>query len=286
MTDVDRLLALWILLSTSVARFAGAEPSLAPTRISPARQDGNGFLVHAVQTDFQSGTTEVRVLLPDSLDARRRHQCLYVLPVEAGNEDRYGDGLLEVKRLGLHNKHQLICVAPTFSTLPWYADHPSDPKIRQESYLLQVVVPLVDRTYPTGREAAGRWLVGFSKSGWGAFSLLLRHPDVFGTAAAWDAPFAVDQPIPFGMGPIFGSQENFEQYRITTLVKKNASLLGEKRRLIHLGYGNFRQHHESLEPLLVALHVPHVYRDGPKRAHVWGSGWLVDAVEAMVGEGK
>ena len=39
-------------------------------------------------------------------------------------------------------------VAPTFSHLPWYADHPTKPEIRQETYFLKVVVPFIDKTYP------------------------------------------------------------------------------------------------------------------------------------------
>ena len=34
-------------------------------------------------------------------------------------------------------------------------------------------------------DARGRMLVGYSKSGWGAFTLLLRHPGVFSRAAAY-----------------------------------------------------------------------------------------------------
>lgn len=270
-----------LLLGICVPWPARAQPAQPPATVSATRQESNDVRVHLLRSDFQAGPTEVRVLLPSSLDAQRRHRCLYVLPVEAARGSRYGDGLREIQRLGLHEKHRLICVGPTFSALPWYADHPSDSRVRQESYFLQDVVPLVDRTYPTRSEPAGRWLVGFSKSGWGAFSLLLRHPDVFGKAAAWDAPFAVDRPVSFGMGAIFATQENFEQYRITALVRRSAGRLGPEPRLIHLGYGNFREHHQSLERLLTELNVPHVYRDGPKREHTWSSGWLEEAVEAL-----
>ena len=106
--------------------------------------------------------------------------------------------------------------------MPWYADHPSDPEVRQESYFLKVVVPFVEQRVPGPADRDGRLLVGFSKSGWGAYSLLLRHPDHFGKAAAWDAPLMEQRPARFGMGPIFGTQENFEQYRITTLLDRQA----------------------------------------------------------------
>ncbi len=111
----------------------------------------------------------------------------------------------EVKKLDLHNKIGVIFVVPTFSHLPWYADHPTKPEVRQETYFVKVVVPFIDKTYPVKAEAAGRLLLGFSKSGWGAWSLLLRHPDLFSKAAAWDAPLMMDKPGKYGSGDIFGA---------------------------------------------------------------------------------
>jgi hypothetical protein len=93
---------------------------------SPAERNDQGFLLHRVESALQSGPTSIRVLLPDQIESGRRYPVLYVLPVEAGDGNRYGDGLLECKNHDLHNKHNVICVAPTFSDLPWYADHPSD----------------------------------------------------------------------------------------------------------------------------------------------------------------
>jgi hypothetical protein len=100
-------------------------------------------------------------------------------------------------------------VAPTFSHLPWYADHPTDKEIRQETYLLRVVLPLVERTYPVQSQLEGRLLIGFSKSGFGAWTLLLRHPEVFGRAAAWDAPLMMDRLGKYGTDGVFGTPENF-----------------------------------------------------------------------------
>ncbi len=74
----------------------------------------DGILVHSIQSDYQSGETRIRVLLPDVLEEGKRYRTLYVLPVESDDDPNYGDGLAEVKRHDLHNKHQLICVQPTF----------------------------------------------------------------------------------------------------------------------------------------------------------------------------
>ncbi len=272
------LFSIALLIVATVSGFSG---EVCQDRVGAASADEQGVLIHEVQSRYQAETTTIRVLLPDRFDSQERYNVLFVLPVEAHDDSRYGDGLLEIKQANLHNTHRLICVAPTFSHLPWYADHPNDPTIRQESYFVQLVVPFVDRTYPTHREPQGRLLVGFSKSGWGAFSLLLRHPDVFGKAAAWDAPLMKDLPNQFGMESIFGSQTNFEQYRVTALLKQQADKLGQEQRLVLLGYGNFRQHHLRIHKVMNELGISHAYRDGPQRTHHWDSGWLSEAVELL-----
>jgi len=274
------LFLLWSVPSLTGA--SGAESPAVEGHVSSARQDASGWLVHTVKSEFQAGETEIRVLVPDGPQSAQPYVTLYVLPVEAGDGRRWGDAQQEIRRHDLHNKHRLVCVYPTFSHLPWYADHPQQSTIRQESYFLRVVVPFVEQTYPVRKDPSGRLLVGFSKSGWGAFSLLLRHPDRFAKAAAWDAPLAMAQPNRFGMGEIFATQENFERYRITSLLKQRAKDLQTGSRLIHLGYGNFREQHLTVESLLEELHISRVFRDGPQRPHAWDSGWLPEAVKLLV----
>jgi S-formylglutathione hydrolase FrmB len=259
-----------------VATLLAASASAA----EPAR-DEHAFTVHQVQSPYEAGTTEVRVLLPDVLASNRKYPVVYVLPVERGRECRYGDGLEEIRRRDLANRFDAIFVAPTFSHLPWYADHPTDPAIRQETHLLEVVLPLVEKHYPADAAPAGRLLLGFSKSGYGAVALLLRHPDVFGKAAAWDAPLMMERPDRYGMNEIFGSQENFERYEISRLLEKSGPDLGAEPRLILLSYGNFREHHQQAHELMTRLGIAHQYRDGPQRKHDWHSGWVEEAVELL-----
>jgi S-formylglutathione hydrolase FrmB len=270
----------WFILALAAALVVVTNAIAASAdEISAAVKDEQGILVHSVVSPYQAGTTKINVLVPDKLGAGERCKVLYVLPVEAGDGQRWGDAMGEVLKHDLHNKYRLICVLPTFSHLPWYADHPSDDRIRQETYFLKVVVPFVEKMYPARGDAAGRLLVGFSKSGWGAWSLLLRHPDMFARAAAWDAPLTMDAPNRYGMQEIFATQENFEQYRITSLLRQRAEQLVGAPRLALLGYGSFRTRHQATHTQLADLKIAHEYRDGPQREHAWGSGWLPEAVE-------
>ena len=275
---VSVLAVLIVVLVIFGVSFARADD--AP-KVSPAVKSEAGWLVHRVESPRQAGPTEVHVLLPDQMLADKRYPVLYVLPVEAQNQKHYGDGLAEIRRCDLHNKHGLICVHPTFFHLPWYADHPTDPSIRQESYFVKDVVPFVECTYAARAERDGRWLLGFSKSGWGAWSLLARHPDLFGRASAWDAPLDMRRFDLYGAGPIFGTQEHFETYRVLPALQKCETLANSPPRLVLTGYDNFRNEHFTAHQRLDEWKINHVYRDGPKRKHVWNSGWVEEAVELL-----
>jgi enterochelin esterase-like enzyme len=250
------------------------------------RDQGHNIITHDVSSNYQSGSTKIRVLLPDMLDDARPYRVVYVLPVSAQlTEQRdFGDILVELNRLGLHNKSNLIFVQPTFSATPWYGDHPLDRTIRQESHMIDFVVPFVDSVYPTLDNPDGRLLLGFSKSGWGAWSLLLRHPGVFGRAAAWDAPLMLKSIGPWDTPTVFGDQGNFEQYRVSDLVRTQGANLGPATRLLLLGHGVFEEHVTRMAHLLTTLGIPHEYSDGPGRKHDWLSGWIPSAFDLLLSQ--
>lgn len=191
------------------------------------------FKVHRLASPHQAGETTLRVLLPDDFDVRKDYRILYVLPVHEEGVSKHGDGLVEVKKHNYHNKYQLVCVAPGFTSKPWYADHDLNAEKQDESHILKTVIPFVEKRYSLEVEAKDRLLIGFSKSGWGAATLLLRNPEVFGRAAAWDSGIRVD------VGPIeederairiareWGTVENFEANRLSRLIEKRGRELGD-----------------------------------------------------------
>ena len=93
--------------------------------------DVNGIRSHRLESVFQGSETTVRVLLPDDYNADGRYRALYLLPVVAKDDRRFGDGLLEVQKHNLHNTHRLICVAPEFTEMSWFANHASDLRRRE-----------------------------------------------------------------------------------------------------------------------------------------------------------
>lgn len=256
------------------------------------KQADGGFRKHQIWSPYQAGKTRLRILLPDDFDLRKKYRVLYVLPVHEDGVDKHGDGLVEIKKLGYHNQHQLICVAPGYTSKPWYADHDLNPKKQDESHLLKTVIPFIEKRYPVRTDFRGRLLIGFSKSGWGATSLLLRNPDVFYRAAAWDTGILVDT------GPIaeaerakriareWGSPENFAAYRLSRLIKHRARKLGDEVRLFYFCTDGKRALGSAeIHRLLVENKIPHRYVMEPHRDHRWDSGWIPEAI-AFLMDGK
>ena len=105
---------------------------------------------------------------------------LYVLPVITGvdPQDQFGDGLEELRRLNVHNDYNAYIIAPSFKTTPWCADHDSNHDRRYESFIVQDLVPWVRANLSTSGQEED-WFIGFSKSGFGAVTLLFRNPNGF-----------------------------------------------------------------------------------------------------------
>src|SRR5436190_7943770 len=93
-----------LLLGASGGISAEEDAREPQVTVSEGSKDASGFLNHRVSSPFQAGKTTIRVLLPDAVKAGEKYRVIYVLPVEAGLESRYGDGLAEVKKQDLHNK--------------------------------------------------------------------------------------------------------------------------------------------------------------------------------------
>lgn len=247
---------------------------------SEAKKDSNGFLVHNVESPFQSEKTLLRVLVPEKLDRIKTYRVVYVLPVEAKDGSRFGNGLMEVKKNNLHNRHGVIFVAPTFASTPWYADHPTTKTLKQESHLLKVIIPFVEKTYPVQCRRDGRLLLGFSKSGVGAYALFLRHLDYFGRALAFDAPLMRERMVKGR--EVFATAENFEKYSIPRLLKKHSKDLQKEKRLILLGQGFLQRHHVQAHARMQELKIAHRYQEGERRRHHWGSGWVPQALQLLL----
>lgn len=150
------------------------------------------------------------------------------------------------------------------------------------------MIPFVDREFPTVADPAGRFVVGFSKSGLGALSLFLRRPDLFGRVAAFD-PALAPTPANFLAWDVvhsYGTRANFDRCDPMTLLRSARSRLrGRVRRIVLLAGGpSPRLGADRYRARLAELHIPFVFIAGSNMAHTWSSGWLPLAIAALAPE--
>jgi glucose/arabinose dehydrogenase len=248
--------------------------------------DANGVQHYSVISAYQGAeATTLRILEPDNPAPGEPQRFIYLLPVTNGLTDlnsEFGDGLEQARILNLHNLYNATLVAPSFNIEPWYGDHASDPDRRLESFVVKDVVPFVDQLAIPGTTPE-RWAVGFSKSGNGALSLIFRHSNVFSAAAAWDAPAQFTDMSAFpGMGANFGTEENFDNYEIPSLLDQNSGNFLQRNRIWISGDNSaWTAHMQTLHQQMLTEGIVHTFVDGVTRPHHWNSGWLELAVASL-----
>lgn len=270
-----------------VPAFWPAVAGIPNALFTAATRDADGFLTYTVNSPYQRTANSIRVLLPTNYNAAYEYDVVYVLPVGPGLDRGYGDGLLTARNLNLHNVYNTIFAAPSFSEIPWYADSATTPSISEESYFTKVVVPFVESQFHTPGTPDGRLLLGFSKSGYGAVSMLLRNPEYFGRAVAWDSGLAMTDPgAGTGFLGVLGTRQNFTaNYQITNLIpQRAAAFAGDPARFIIMGNGNSAYFRDAqiADAVLTSAGIAHRFLVTPGFAHNWSSGWFGTAVQSLL----
>jgi hypothetical protein len=265
-------------------------PTIDATTASDISVEGpsestNGLATYTVNSPYQGRPTQIEVLTPDVMAPGVTYSVLYLLPVNDGIMNQWGSGIVEARRHDLANRFKVICVSPEYDYTPWYGNHPSDPALQQETYLLDVVMPVIEARYPVVPGKDGRILLGFSKSGFGAIAIALRNLYRIGKAAAWDAPLMMTSPFPNEeeMMRVFVSQDNFDPFCVPALVEKHAAeLQSGPPRLVLVSNGSDAGSVVELHQLLESHLVPHRFLFDQRREHTWTSDWLPVVAELLL----
>jgi hypothetical protein len=251
------------------------------------------YISHVVPSEFQQGKAEIRVILPKDFSRTAKYRTLYVLPVEVGFEAKFGDPLASLSTMGFPTSSGFVCVMVGYPTAPWFGDHPTEKTQQQGRHLIERVIPFVEQQYAVSTQRDHRFLLGFSKSGWGAASLLMRYPDAIGYAGTWDAPWCMDGLV-WGLHENFGTQQAMDANRPDLLAPRVAARFKGSPRLVVTGeeaWGlmrplaggdNARSHTVAFHALLEKHAFPHVYRNDLAFPHRWDERWMRPVLETLL----
>jgi hypothetical protein len=248
--------------------------------------DGAGAQLYDVKWKTRgSHPFTVRVLTPAHPSSAYPHSFLIDLPVQPGlAQATWGSGLDELAKLDVEDRYNTTIIEPIFPIDPWYADSPKDPTINYETFIASILPRWIGSIFPD-TDGDNYMLIGLSKSGYGAMDLLLKHPDTFLAAAAFDFPAEMASYNDFGRSSSgdYGTEENFhDNYELTDAFVDNlkAPFTTNERILISSG-SVFPLQVTHLDTLFTSLGVAHKLLIQTSNAHNWYSGWLPDAVAGL-----
>ena len=143
------------------------------------------------RSDVAGENLRYRVYIPPCyLETEKRYPYTILLHGQATTE-------LQWDRLGideaLDQGIRLGAVAPMIIVMPYTGNianrdvFPPDPSY--ETVILDELVPAIERDFCTWSDADHRAIGGISRGGFWAFSIAMRHPDIFGRAGAHSAVF-------------------------------------------------------------------------------------------------
>lgn len=164
------------------------------------------------------------VYLPPGFTRTKRYPVIYLLHGMRGAPSEYWDSLRIANVAdGLIASGEM---PPFIAVMPAAGPrvHPDGGEWAGvwEEYVVDDVVPWVDRTFPTTDTAGGRALEGLSAGGFGAMDIGLRHPTLFGTLGSWAGYFA---PV-FRDGPFAHATTAYlDAHTPTILVRRDAAAL-------------------------------------------------------------
>lgn len=177
--------------------------------------------------DFDDFESEVagedlpyRVYVPPCyLETQKRYPVVYLFHGLTYNEDQWEDiGIIEALDQGIRLRAAapMILVMPDFGSIGIDNTYPPDPSF--ETYVLEELMPAVQRDFCTWNERTYRGIGGISRGGFWAFSIGLRHPDIFGKLGGHSATFttnnapSANNPLELALNASFLQEANLSMY--------------------------------------------------------------------------
>lgn len=212
-------------------------------------------------------------------NAEKKFPVVYLLHGYTGHHTNW----IERTRVALYATHYDLFIVMVEGENGWYTDSATVPNDKFESYILQELMPDVEKRFRVSAERDGRAIAGLSMGGYGALKFGFKYPSRFGMvasmsgalgAASWtDSDLknleAVRQSLLKTLGPI-GSSTRLQN----DLLKLTREVSADGIKLLPVIYFDCGTEdrlfptNRSYADLLVERKIPHEFRQLPGN-HSW-----------------
>lgn len=211
------------------------------------------------------------VITPESY--KKRNKKLPVVYLLHGYSGDYATWVKSFKEVAQQvDKYGFIAVGVDGNYSSWYFDSPIDSTFKYETYIIDELVPFIDKKYKTIAGPGGRAISGLSMGGHGALYLSFKHQEVFGAAGSMSGgvdfrPFSEKWDIKKRLGSITEFPENWNKNTVTNmleLVKDNNLKL-----IIDCGVDDFFiDVNRELHQKMLDLKINHDYIERPGKHNI------------------
>jgi S-formylglutathione hydrolase FrmB len=241
-----------------------------------------------IQSESMKKQLKAAVVVPAGYTSVKPIRVLYLLH---GFSDSFNAWLTKpVPDKQLVNKladaYNLLIVCPDGGYGSWYLDSPVDKNFQYETFIIQELIPHIDKKYKTIASKEGRLISGLSMGGHGALYLAARNPDKF--IAAGSIAGAVDlEAIAKERGGdtkkwlanLLGNvEQNANRYKAHSVMHMTDKLkVSGLKLIIDCGTSDFLfEHNQALHQKLLQEGIAHHYIQRPGE-HNWK--YFADALE-------
>jgi len=152
-----------------------------------------------------------------------------------------------------------------YAGMVWYNEH-----VRQEA-IAQIRALELERIV----------LVGFSKSGLGAWNIARTIPGLVSGTIIFDAPVARENVASLGARAFYTDDPSWRRDLPIHTVQEYGAAMPGTHSLVLISGGSFHQEVYSLSQALSEAMVEHVFLPRPHLEHHWNSGWIEEGLTTL-----
>ncbi|MGC2237240.1 MAG: alpha/beta hydrolase family protein [Pyrinomonadaceae bacterium] len=273
---------LWLILAFIIPFAVQAQIVTPKTRTeTPA----TGLFVREYKLDSKLMARQMpyNLIMPESYDSAdnksKKYAVIYLLHGLSGHYDNWAD---KTKLYEYAAKYQYILVMPEGDN-GWYTDSISEKNDRYESYIIEELIPEIDRKFNTTADRNHRFIAGLSMGGYGSIKFGLKYPQMFALvgsfsgalgAADWtEKELGTKGAIPESILKTFGAagSQTRKENDIFQMLRDISAEKIKNLPFIYLDCGTedfLIQNNHDFVKLLNEKKIPHEFRELPGN-HNW-----------------
>lgn len=126
-------------------------------------------------------------------------------------------------------------------------------------------------------------LVGFSKSGLGAWNIARAIPDRIAGTIIFDAPVAGEDRRQWRTGPFYRDDTSWLKDLPIQTIREFQTVMPKAHKLVLISGESFHQEMCTLSQAIAGTGLEHVFLPHPHLKHHWNSGWIEEGLNELLG---